>query len=100
MFPQILLIEPVQLELAVRYYPKSIEHVVQDVTISLFYLHAQQMVLKGALNVEDDVLVTLASLQAQVWIFHQKLWRTNRFLGQIWSFFAKSSRFFSQQLSK
>ena len=63
------LAQPVQLELAVRYYPKSIEHVVQDVTISLFYLHAQQMVLKGALNVEDDVLVTLASLQAQVVIF-------------------------------
>ena len=98
MFPQILLIEPVQLELAVRYYPKSIEHVVQDVTISLFYLHAQQMVLKGALNVEDDVLVTLASLQAQVRIFYQILLQKLKNLGQIWPFFAKSSRFFSQQL--
>ena len=96
MFPQILLIEPVQLELAVRYYPKSIEHVVQDVTISLFYLHAQQMVLKGALNVEDDVLVTLASLQAQVRMFCLNCFQKLRYLGQIWSLFTKGSRFFSK----
>ena len=44
--------------------PKSIDHLFQDITVKLFYHHAKEIVLSGTLNIDESVLLKLASLQA------------------------------------
>ena len=38
---QVLAVEPIELELSVKCYPKSVDDLLQDITVKLFYNHAK-----------------------------------------------------------
>lgn len=48
----------------VKCHPKSIDHLFQDITVKLFYNHAKEIVVSGTLEIEESILLKLASLQA------------------------------------
>ena len=79
---QVLAVEPIELELSVKCYPKSVDDLLQDITVKLFYNHAKgwlqielenfddrsqpnkDIVLSGALEIPEPLMLKLASLQA------------------------------------
>ena len=56
--------DQIELELSVKCHPYSTENILQDITVKLFYHHAKDVVLSGALAIEESMLLKLASLQA------------------------------------
>ena len=61
---QVAWIEPIELELSIRFYPHHYDELISDTTKKLFYLHVQKLIVSGVLVADLETLLLLASLQA------------------------------------